>query len=356
MDHFINEFTLQRPKFEKFQHRLTDLIKELLIKNDLEYFSFEGRTKTIESFAEKIKRKGKNYVDPVNELTDLCGLRIITFYTEDIYKIAELIEAEFQIDTVNSIDKTKIDKPDRFGYQSLHYIINLNNKRNILSEWDQYKNLKCEIQIRTILQHSWSVIDHKLRYKSKNDVPTVLKRKIYRLSALLELADEEFLSLKNKTDDLMIEIEKSIDIGDLELEFNQITLAKYLINNSQLKQICKMAVNIGFKDIDENELLNIYDDHFLSRLIAILSISSIKNIQELDSFISFHFSKSESILKKFHNAFIKITNEEFAIIPSDILIIIISLNDTSIKLNSNLLSSKIDWPVLATTLKSLLST
>lgn len=83
-------------------------------------------------------------------------MRIITYFSEDVDKIASIIQSEFEVDEHNSVDKRiKLD-PVRFGYLSLHYVVKLNSTRVRLSEYIIFKDLKVEIQIRSILQHAWA--------------------------------------------------------------------------------------------------------------------------------------------------------------------------------------------------------
>ena len=90
----------------------------------------------------KINRSGKDYSDPINEITDLTGIRLITYYIEDFYEIGDIIKKEFIVDYDNSIDKGQILDPDRFGYLSIHYIISLADNRRNLPEWSKFSGLK----------------------------------------------------------------------------------------------------------------------------------------------------------------------------------------------------------------------
>ena len=80
---WISEQSKIRLTYEKFVIKLQLLLKDILDINKLKYHSIDGSTKSIESFSDKIKRPGKNYTHPLNELTDLAGLRIIVYYDDD---------------------------------------------------------------------------------------------------------------------------------------------------------------------------------------------------------------------------------------------------------------------------------
>ncbi len=359
MSESIKEYTLIRPSYEIFQNKLTELLKELIRESNIEIVSIESRTKSIESFKEKINRPEKNYNNPINDITDLCGIRIITYYTEDIYKIAQLIEDEFKIDSDKSIDKTKINIPDKFGYQSLHYILRIGKKRDKLVEWKSFKMYTAEIQIRTILQHSWAAIDHKLRYKTKKEIPSLLKRKIYRLSALLELADEQFLSIKKETSKLNNEIEDSIDKGELNLEFNRLSLRSYLYDNSEINEIIKIAENFNYLHYNDPyfNLNDYYDEiqwELYSRLIETLNQSSLKTIKDLDNFIKNNKESFIRNLKQFKLHFDSISDSKIYAISTDLLVILLIMGDKSINISNQNLRSVIDWEPMWQTLEALL--
>lgn len=353
MDNTTEEFRLIRPLYESFRLKIQNLLQEVIKGTGIEIISIESRTKEIESFEGKINRTDKNYQNPLLEITDLCGLRIITYYTEDIYKIANLIESEFIIDIENSIDKTKILSPDKFGYLSLHYVVSLNEKRNTLPEWKEYKNLKCEIQIRTILQHAWAAIEHKINYKTKAEIPSTLKRKIYRLSALLELADEQFLLLKNETSLLSSKIKDSIDEGNLDLEFNSLSVISYLNRSSIVAKILDIAKSVGYLEVSDNYFNN-HLDIFLPRLIETLKHSNLKSLEDLNNFLEVNIESIEEKLDKFITIFKTKTISDVSAIKSDILMIILLMsNELEINIKSAPLLKSIDWTHFIETIKEL---
>jgi hypothetical protein len=70
-----------------------------------------------------------------------------------------------------------------------------------LPKYLPYADLSFEVQIRSLIQDAWSVLDHKIKYKKS--IPIDLKRRINILSALFELADREFKEIRNATTELM---------------------------------------------------------------------------------------------------------------------------------------------------------
>lgn len=183
----IRNFVESRPLYEKLSEEVAFILETALRKATVEFAAITHRTKTIESFCEKVVRK--KYVDPLREVTDFSGVRVVYLYKSDRDKVENIIEKEFNIvEKVNTIDTSD---PERFGYGALHYLIGLAGASSG-ARYDQLRNLKCEIQVRTILQDAWAIVAHHLSYKQEADIPMQLRRKLNALSGLFETADDQF--------------------------------------------------------------------------------------------------------------------------------------------------------------------
>jgi putative GTP pyrophosphokinase len=163
----------------------------------------KGRTKSYEESISKFKRKYLPYINPeesdfrINDyLTDLIGIRAVCFYSEEVHEIRKSLKKYFKqieiIDKSGQLEKTD----DKFGYKSLHLQLVLKNELKGIAEANEYKNIKIELQIRTVVQDAWSMLDHEIKYKKS--IPQKLKRRINRLSALFEIADDEFLNIQKE--------------------------------------------------------------------------------------------------------------------------------------------------------------
>ena len=113
----------------------------------------------------------------------LYGARLITYFADEVEHLASLVETEFEIDRVNSVDKRQTQEPDRFGYLSVHYIAELKDTRTSLPEYRRFKGVKFEVQVRSILQHTWAEIEHDLQYKNVEAIPRELRRRSRDLRA-----------------------------------------------------------------------------------------------------------------------------------------------------------------------------
>jgi putative GTP pyrophosphokinase len=263
--------------------RLRGLIDDLLAEAGIEVIQIEARTKDVDSFVEKISRKRAKYKNPLTEITDLVGLRIITYYREDVDKVGEILKKEFQIDPTNTVDKAADLDPDRFGYSSVHYVVSISPDRRKLAEWRPYAGIRAEIQIRTALQHAWSAVNHKLDYKSTTEVPRELRRQLFRLSALFELADEQFSRLRDERAALTSEYAEGVRDGQLDIPLNESSITVYLRDSGKRDPIVRMVTESGGKIVEP-------DDKRLARdrrdLLRLLSWVGIVSIAQLDQYLS----------------------------------------------------------------------
>ncbi|GAA5531904.1 GTP pyrophosphokinase family protein [Deinococcus aluminii] len=177
------------PEYERLRDAVVAHVTDLLKAAGLNIHHVTGRVKRPASLADKLRRKPGRY-HTLDDVTDLVGVRVITYFANDVNVVARLMEEHHVVDWDNSIDKSKMHDPDRFGYLGVHYVLR--------AEPDLVPRLagtRYEVQIRSILQHAWAEIEHDLGYKNPEAVPSEVRRRFYRLAGLLEMADEEFMAL-----------------------------------------------------------------------------------------------------------------------------------------------------------------
>jgi ppGpp synthetase/RelA/SpoT-type nucleotidyltranferase len=193
----VDEFSRKRHLYQEFAAKLQTLLSELLQQEGIQIHSISHRAKSIDSFKRKLSRKTANY-GSLADVTDLTGVRVITYFEQDVDRVATVIAREFQVDVANTTDKRKALDPDRFGYLSIHHIVSLGRGRQELTEYRRFPALKAEIQTRSILQHAWAEIEHDLGYKTSIEVPKHIRRRFSRVAGLLELADQEFEAIRGE--------------------------------------------------------------------------------------------------------------------------------------------------------------
>lgn len=211
----LEEYREQRPLYELLQRTVTELLRENIRQIGIEVNSMESRIKAEPSLAGKLERKGQKY-STLSDITDIFGIRIITFYNEDVDRIAALAESLFEIDWSNSVDKRKMHEVSSFGYNSLHYICRVPKTLYNDPELPQLNQIRFEIQMRTALQHVWSAIQHDIGYKSEIEIPMEYHRQLSRLAGLLEVADDEFSRIRTSIVDYRRRVQKLVNKGLLE--------------------------------------------------------------------------------------------------------------------------------------------
>ncbi|WP_052962023.1 GTP pyrophosphokinase family protein [Pseudomonas fluorescens] len=228
----VNSYETKREVYETFAQTISNLISRLLGADGIAMHSVSYRCKTINSF--KLKVEKKNGYEVLEQITDLAGVRLITHYEDDVDKVAKIIESEFLVDVGNTIDKRKALDPDRFGYLSLHYVVLLRPERTELKEYSSFAGLKAEVQVRSLLQHTWAEIEHDTGYKSTVEVPKHIRRRFSRLAGLLELADQEFIGIRDELENYSLAVEAKIanlpdkDGGALDVLVDKVSLQKFL--------------------------------------------------------------------------------------------------------------------------------
>jgi ppGpp synthetase/RelA/SpoT-type nucleotidyltranferase len=202
-----------RRNYEMYAGTLKHLLDVCL--RDLPIHTIEARAKDVSSFGEKAAARNSTdesmpaYPNPLQDITDLTGARIITYFPKSLIRVEEIITREF--DVIERSDKsTAFEKSGRLGYQSIHLLVRLNGSRTTLREYAPFNGLTAEIQIRTILQHAWAEMEHDIQYKALDQIPTEIRRRFAALAGLIEIADREFQAIQDSDAELRTEIIASL--------------------------------------------------------------------------------------------------------------------------------------------------
>ena len=228
----LTEYDKRCDQYSDLAKQTETLLQRIVEENGLRVHSIMSRVKTRSSLENKLGKDDHEY-SCLDEVTDLAGIRIITYFADEVDKVAEIVENQFEIDRKNSVDKRVALDPDRFGYLSLHYIAYLSPARLKLPEYKRFKDCKVEIQIRSILQHAWAEIEHDLGYKSKAAIPRDTRRSFARLAGMLEIVDQEFDRIRDSLEKYESEVPDRIEKSPEEVLVDKASL-KYLIESSTL--------------------------------------------------------------------------------------------------------------------------
>ena len=249
----LKEYRDHLPLFEEMVKKVQDQLRQVFDEAGLIVASIEGRVKTEKSLAGKLELKGAKY-NTLADITDIIGVRVITFYSDDVDKVASAVDRMYKVDWENSVDKRKAHQIDSFGYMSLHYICSLEDCP-----------YRFEIQMRTVLQHAWANMNHDTGYKSGVEVPWEYLRNLNRLAGLLELADEQFSIIRNDLTDYRRRVQALVASGNLdEVPLDGDTFRSYLqlepfgklnhriasVNQAEIQDVNLMPYLAVFKQLE----------------------------------------------------------------------------------------------------------
>lgn len=226
---FREHYNEKRSLFEDAVASYKTLVSLLLADNDkFPTPSVSGRIKNreecINKFSLKYQKKCEEQqtsYEIKDYVSDIIGVRVVCLYESDIQLIKDVISENFEI--ISETDKTLAveSQDDTFGYKGLHLDMKLSKLRAELPEYRRFSEYPFEVQIRTTVQDAWSILDHKIKYKKS--IPQYLKRRINRMAALFELADQEFENIRNETTKLEQETAEQVPAKQSDLNKSNTT-------------------------------------------------------------------------------------------------------------------------------------
>jgi len=248
----LQEYREQLPRFLEAESRISKNLRDYLSEAGVWVAAVESRVKTESSLVGKLELKGAKYND-LADITDILGLRVITFYPDDVDKVASAIERLYEVDWEDSVDKRKLLDIDSFGYLSLHYVCHIPDMP-----------YRMEIQMRTLLQHAWANMYHDTGYKSGVEVPKKYIRNLNRLAGMLELADEQFSQIRLELTDYRRRMQALVASGKLDdAQIDGATFKSYLeldpfgplnrhiaaLNQAEIQEVPLMPYLAVFKEL-----------------------------------------------------------------------------------------------------------
>ncbi len=277
----VSAYLAVRALYEDLARSVEHILRECLKQNHIHVNWVNSRAKDPESFRRKAASPSSDdpavpkYNDPLRQITDLAGVRVIAFFKGTLPEIDQIISSEF--DVLERSDKTEaLIEEERFGYQSIHYLVKLNVPRRDLPEHRDFKDGIVEIQVRTILQHAWAEIEHDIQYKSTVVIPAEIKRRFMALAGLLELADREFQDIHVEDQRITREARESLTRGDLNVEITPDVLEAYLNENlgtdrrmtpTSYEWAARVLKSLGFGTLAQvASCIDGYDDDQLSQI------------------------------------------------------------------------------------------
>ena len=192
-----------RPLYGAFCRHVRQTISEEITGRSIKIHSIEARTKSVESFERKVRRllgaqrASRHALEPLKTVTDMAGVRVITFFPKTVDEVDAVIRDRFRVLEKDNKSESRAGS-NSFGYRSVHYLVELAPEHVDRSDRRWFQGLVAEIQVRTILQHAWAEIEHDIQYKSVRAIPAAIRRRLAAVAGLLEIADREFQAIQDE--------------------------------------------------------------------------------------------------------------------------------------------------------------
>ncbi|MFE1859065.1 GTP pyrophosphokinase [Streptomyces anandii] len=279
-DQIAEAYLQAHPALVSCASTLEALLTTLCRDRKVKVHAIEARAKDPLSLQDKLQRH-PNY-ERLSDVEDMCGVRIVTFYQEDVGRISDLLDDEFEILKKES---RQAESPDAFGYRSLHLIGRFDARRRGLPEYAAYAEFPVEFQVRTVLQHAWGVISHSLDYKNEAETPPEVRRKLFRLAALMETGDELFGSYRAEVESLRdrySEQEKRGDWTQLPVDLDSVMTSWKRL---PIDDVVAVATRAGFQEMDNTSH---EESHrwSMGMLVSLTRLAGVETLGELAAVMS----------------------------------------------------------------------
>lgn len=210
----MREYAALHPRLRKAADEAVALITGILDDAGINYLTITGRAKSVASFAAKAERTVDGvpvFSDPMAQIGDAIGVRVITYVHSDVAAVAALLADELVLHDDRDLGEETASE-GRFGYASRHLQVGL--EKAGAADFPAIGDLHVQVQIRTVLQHAWAEFEHDIRYKGS--VPAEHRsdfdRRFTLAAGLLELADQEFSTIRERLrDDARRPVEPPVD-------------------------------------------------------------------------------------------------------------------------------------------------
>lgn len=279
----LEAYQTVRQQYQDCAEAGDSVLKAALEAANIRVHTLESRAKDPESFARKASLPSEDdptkpkYDDPLRQITDLAGVRVIAFLLADVEKVNAQVEGQF--DVIGKINKSALlIEQEKLGYHSVHFLVRFTPQRLALPEYARHRDLVIEIQVRTVLQHAWAEIEHDIQYKAIETIPTVIRRRFMALAGLLEIGDREFQAVSDEDQRVRIAALRDVELGDLAaVEITQEALKAYLdrklgpdgrMTQFSYEWTARILRRLGFSNLQQlDDAIDGYNDDRISRLL-----------------------------------------------------------------------------------------
>lgn len=195
-------------EYKELQMMYSCALKEIQTKFEIlnTEFKIKHKRNPISNITTRLKRNDSvikkliKYNKPISiesiekNLHDFAGIRIVCTYIDDIYMLADSLIKQDDIVLIETKDYIK--NPKSNGYRSLHLIVEV---PIFLS--DKKKNVKVEVQIRTIAMDFWATLEHQMKYKKEIKDGEKIMEELRQCAIVINQIDEKMLTLRKSIDE-----------------------------------------------------------------------------------------------------------------------------------------------------------
>ena len=258
----VQRYAAVQPELRQVADGFVALVTALLDDAGINYVSVTGRAKSVASFAGKAGRSvdgAPAYPDPLTDITDQVGVRVVTYLHGDVTAVADLLADQLSVLDDRDMGQ-ETARQGRFGYASRHLLVAVDPVKGVAAAYDDLRARSASVQVRTILQHAWAEFEHDVRYKGtipEEHVPD-LDRRFTLAAGLLELADREFSAIRDRLQVTMGDQHLTVDESDPRISASD--LATFLAGRFQdagwsrtdhYAWISGLLLELGISSLDE---------------------------------------------------------------------------------------------------------
>ncbi len=313
----VRRYAARQPGLVSVTDRYVELIRTLLDEAGIDYLSVRGRTKSVASFAAKASRllpEDGSQADPLEQITDQIGVRVITYVRSDVAAVAELLDNEFTILHDRDLGE-ETARAGRFGYASRHLLVQLDAESEAYADDpDTGAGLaehRASVQVRTVLQHAWAEFEHDIRYKGTvpEGAAPDLDRRFTLAAGLIELADLEFATIRAR-------IQEAAPAGAVENQPHDPALSHELAGQALAHFLARHYSDAGWS----------HSDHYvwIAELLGELGINSLTELGDLltsvdtDAIITrMGYRYPTGAVRRLDDALLAIFGEQYVALPGN---------------------------------------
>jgi len=307
----INKFKELRPLYKKYCEILEEILSNVIKGRSSEYI-IQGRVKKLSSFANKLFDPDKKYIDPFQEINDLCGIRIILPNINEMNAVCEIIKDIFFIEDIEvSEDIFRQTESTPFLDHAQTYIVQLIPNLNIYKRLElnipnEILDFKAEIQIRTFIGHGWVVNQYKIFSQHEFKVPKPYEQELSRVKSLLAIEDNVLDNLMEKMLDYKSSYAAYMTPEKIRAEIERLTMV-YDVDKENIiigYRIAKLATSDGdfnksiaiLNEIIKSDIYKKASDWEMALILRDLGIST--HIKHKKSPQSSEFLRGQAYLKE----------------------------------------------------------